>query len=266
MKFLLKSFLILSISAASVSPSPSSRAKSLGGSGPFTFDYLLGENTNFNSPAKVIFVDYDVDKSYITKLLSAGKRVICYVNVGAYENWRSDKASFPSSVLGNDYEDWEGEKWLDIRQLDILMPIMTARFASAAKKGCEGIDPDNMNGVEVNTGFPISAQDQLAFNKAIAAEVRKAGMLAGLKNDNEQAKELEPFTDFAVVEQCARYKECGNFDAYIKNNKPVFGIEYTDYWNKNTFTATVCPLVKTTGISFILKKLDLLNNFIVSCL
>jgi hypothetical protein len=44
-----------------------------------------------------------------------GRKVICYFSAGSYENWRSDKNDFPSDVLGNKLEHWEGEKWLDIR-------------------------------------------------------------------------------------------------------------------------------------------------------
>lgn len=81
---------------------------------------------------------------------------------------------------------------------------MRRRFQDAVAKGCEGIDPDNMNGWSVNTGFPISFNDQIIYNQAIAREIRRMGMLSGLKNDNEQAVLLEPFSDFAVVEVCLK--------------------------------------------------------------
>ena len=37
-----------------------------------------------------------------------------------------------------------GEWWLDIRQMDILMPIMRARLDLAVQKKCDAIEPDNM--------------------------------------------------------------------------------------------------------------------------
>lgn len=51
------------------------------GSGPFSFDYLLGEDRNFTSPADVLFVDHDVSQQYIQQIIAIGKTVICYVNV-----------------------------------------------------------------------------------------------------------------------------------------------------------------------------------------
>lgn len=53
---------------------------------------------------------------------------------------------------------------------------MQRRFQDAVAKGCQGIDPDNMNGWSVDTGFEISFNDQLIYNQAIAREVRRLGI------------------------------------------------------------------------------------------
>ena len=60
--------------------------------------------------------------------------LICYIDVGTAENWRSDYSSFPASVMGSS-NGWPGERWLDIRQLAVLEPIMTARFQMCREKG-----------------------------------------------------------------------------------------------------------------------------------
>lgn len=66
--------------------------------------------------AHVFDIDlFDADQSAITQLHSMGRKVICYFSAGSYENWRTDRHDFPSDVLGNNLEHWEGEKWLDIR-------------------------------------------------------------------------------------------------------------------------------------------------------
>lgn len=81
---------------------------------------------------------------------------------------------------------------------------MRNRYRIAAAKGCQGIDPDNMNGWSVDTGFPISYENQLVYNRYVSAEARVLGMLAGLKNDNEQASDLIDAVDFAVLEVCIK--------------------------------------------------------------
>jgi len=59
-------------------------------------------------------VYYDVDlfntpQSVIDELHAKGRAVICYVNVGASENWRADFKQFPAAAMGNGLAGWEGE-------------------------------------------------------------------------------------------------------------------------------------------------------------
>lgn len=59
---------------------------------------------------------------------------------------------------------------------------MQHRFEDAVAKGCQGIDPDNMNGWSVDSGFDISYNDQLIYNEAIAREVRRLEIYLIKKN------------------------------------------------------------------------------------
>src|SRR5947207_1939713 len=82
---------------------------------------------------------YDVDgfeatKRLITKMHGRGIKAVCYLSAGSWESWRSDAGDFPASVLGRS-NGWPGEKWLDIRRIDLLGPIMKARIAMCAAKG-----------------------------------------------------------------------------------------------------------------------------------
>ena len=60
---------------------------------------------------------FDNDVAAVAALHAQGSVVICYISVGSWEDWRPDAGQFPSEVLGNDYEGWPGEKWLDIRRI-----------------------------------------------------------------------------------------------------------------------------------------------------
>ena len=82
---------------------------------------------------------YDIDgfensAAEVASLHAQGKRVICYVDVGTAESFRPDYSSFPASVLGRS-NGWPGERWLDIRRLEVLEPIMAARFEMCREKG-----------------------------------------------------------------------------------------------------------------------------------
>jgi hypothetical protein len=201
---------------------------------------------------------FDNDASVVTALHNQGKRVICYIDVGTAENFRSDYSSFPSAVLG-DSNGWPGEKWLDIRALSTLEPIMTARFQMCAQKGFDAVEPDNIDGYENTTGFPLSAQDQLTFNEWVASAVHALGMAVLQKNDPDQASDLEPYFDGVLDEQCNEYSECDSFQPYLSDNKPVLNAEY------NLQTSQFCPADQSAGIMGALFNLDLDGNTFQPC-
>jgi len=63
-----------------------------------------------------------------------GRRVICCINVGAAESFRPDYRLFPREVVGKG-NGWEGERWLDIRRIDVLGHVMARASTCAAPKG-----------------------------------------------------------------------------------------------------------------------------------
>jgi len=81
----------------------------------------------------------------ITKLHNLGKKVICYFSAGSYEPYRPDANQFQPSDLGNGMVGWPDEKWIDISSTSVRS-IMAARIQMAASKGCDAVDPDNMDG------------------------------------------------------------------------------------------------------------------------
>lgn len=81
----------------------------------------------------------------ITKLHNLGKKVICYFSGGSYEPYRPDANQFQQSDLGESMDGWPDERWVDIRSANVRS-IMAARIQMAASKGCDAIDPDNMDG------------------------------------------------------------------------------------------------------------------------
>jgi hypothetical protein len=161
----------------------------------------------------------------VALLHSRRQHVICYVDVGSWERWRPDGGRFPGSVLGRS-NGWPGERWLDIRRLAVLEPIMRARFAMCARKGFDAVEPDNIDGFENGTGFAISARDQLTYDRWVARAVHALGMAVFEKNDPEQATKLQPSFDGVLDEQCNQYHECAAFRPFLRAGKPVLDAEY----------------------------------------
>jgi hypothetical protein len=198
---------------------------------------------------------YDIDgvensAAVVRTLHAAGRKVICYVNVGAYESFRPDAKDFPSSVLGKG-NGWDGERWLDIRRLDILRPLMAARFDMCRTKGFDAVEPDNVDGYVNDTGFPLTAAQQLAYNRMIAQLAHERGLSVGLKNDLDQVGSLVGDFDFSVDEQCAEFDECEELTPFIAADKAVFHVEY------NLTVGQFCARTKKLGFSSMVKHLDL---------
>jgi hypothetical protein len=200
---------------------------------------------------------FDNDGSIVAALHDQDHKVICYISVGSWEDWRPDADQFPASVLGNDYEGWRGERWLDIRQIDLLAPIMRARLNQCASKGFDGVEPDNMDGFTNDTGFPLTYQDQLDYNIWLAQEAHARGLSIGLKNDGEQAGDLLPYFDWALTEDCFAQEWCDAVAPFVTAGKAVFAAEYTDELRVAQFLDQVCPQATALGFSVILKNRDL---------
>jgi len=191
------------------------------------WQWQLTSPVDLTVDAQVYDIDlFDNDASVVKALHDKGRRAICYMSVGTFEDWRPDAAKFPESVKGLGVSGWPGEKWLDIRNLDALKPILDARFDLCKAKGFDSVEPDNVDGYTNKTGFPLTAADQIKFNTYLANAAHARGLSVGLKNDLDQVAELQPVFDWALNEQCFQYKECGTLLPFINAGKAVFEVEY----------------------------------------
>ncbi|SEM71101.1 hypothetical protein SAMN05444354_121105 [Stigmatella aurantiaca] len=208
-------------------------------------------NTSFN--VAVYDVDlFDTPASTLSALKAQGRKVICYFSAGSYENWRSDAGSFPAAALGNTLDGWPGERWLDIRNTKVR-DIMRTRIELARQKGCDAVDPDNVDGYANSTGFKLTSADQLSFNRFLAAEAHARGLAVGLKNDVGQVAQLVNDFDFQVNEECFQYDECEELLPFINAGKPVFNIEY----GGNSLAQQICPRANALNFDTLVKNLDL---------
>lgn len=218
---------------------------------------------NPDVPVTVLNLDgFDTSAETVAALRARGVYPMCYINVGASENWRPDMASFPKEILGNAYDGWDGEHWLDIRRIDLLGPILAKRFEMCREKGFLGVDPDNLDSYQQSkTGFPITEEDQIKFLKWISKTARKQGLAIGLKNAPELVPQLVNDFDWVLTESCFDQQWCGELTPFRKAGKPVYMIEYTD--NK-TKAADMCVVAKRLGFTAVLKHREL-DQYRESC-
>ncbi|MFK4069781.1 endo alpha-1,4 polygalactosaminidase [Streptomyces sp. NPDC029674] len=193
------------------------------------FDYQLGGP--YAPPSKVRAVSRDR-----TADPAPGRYNICYVNAfqaqpgkAAARWWQREH----STLLLRDEEghevvdeDWQ-EPLLDIsteKKRAALAEIVGKWIDGCAEAGFDAVEPDNLDSYERSDGL-LTTGDAAAFARLLARRAHSEGLAIAQKNTTDLLDHRERIGfDFAVTEECARYKECPDFvSAY---DGKVFDIEY----------------------------------------
>ena len=80
----------------------------------------------------------------IADLHKSGHKVYSYINIGSVEDFRSYYKQYESLTFG-DYENWEGERWVDVSS-DMWKDFILKKLApDILKKGVDGLFVDNVD-------------------------------------------------------------------------------------------------------------------------
>lgn len=159
---------------------------------------------------------------------------ICYVN--AFQAQPDAEGDWDADLLLRDRsgkvvmdKDW-GEAMLDIGT-----PAKRARIAekvddwidACADKGFDAVEPDNYDSYTRAPHGLLTAADAEAFQTLLARHAHARHLAVAQKNTLELAKDRKRVgLDFAVVEECGQYDECGSYvDAFGDH---VIVVEYTE--------------------------------------
>ncbi|KAL4901302.1 hypothetical protein BDW74DRAFT_84984 [Aspergillus multicolor] len=213
---------------------------------------------------------FDNEKEMMDELHNDGRKVICYFSAGTYEDWRDDASKFPSDDIGDNLDEWEGESWVNIRSSKIR-DIMLDRLDIAVEKGCDGVDPDNVDGYDNTNGLDLTEDDTVDYMNFLAEEAHSRNLSIGLKNAGAVIDRVIGNMQWSVNEQCAQYEECDTYAAFVRKNKPVFHIEYPkgdDTNNQVSVTgakkASACDFDDSNEFSTLIKNMDL-DNWLQEC-
>ncbi|MBW5421115.1 hypothetical protein GKQ77_05975 [Streptomyces sp. BG9H] len=193
------------------------------------FDYQLGGA--YPPPPKVRAVSRDRGADP-----APGRYNICYVNAfqaqpgkDAARWWQREH---PDLILRDQKgrtvvdEDWQ-EPLLDIStrgKRSALLKVVGGWIDGCAKAGFDAVEPDNLDSYERSKGL-LTADDAAAFARLLARRAHAEGLAIAQKNTTDLLERRRTIGfDFAVTEECARYKECGAYEAAYDGK--VFDIEY----------------------------------------
>ncbi len=231
-----------------------------------TWQWQLQGTLNTTYDVDLYDIDlFDTPATTIASLQGAGRKVICYFSAGTYEPWREDAGQFVEADLGDPLADFADERWLDIRSPNVHA-IMKARLDLAVTRGCDGVEPDNVDSYTNEPGLPLTADDQLTYNRFIANQAHTRGLSVALKNDLDQVEALVDYFDFAINEQCHEYEECSVLAPFTAAGKAVLVAEYQDrFVNPGPERDAMCANALAAGLRVLGLSWDLDDSLRFSC-
>lgn len=213
---------------------------------------------------------YDIDgfnntTADVTALHSLGKKAICYVEVGAAENYRPDYSQFPASALGNAVLGYPYEKYVNINDSTVVSVIKN-RINMCHQKGFDGVEPDIDDSYGFNTGFNLTLQDEVDYLTNLSNYAHSLGMAWGLKNGADSGSPVAflsamvPHVDFVVAEGPFDQNTSQYFYPLFNNaNKAFFDAEYSSAPN------SYCPISIADNMNAVLFSTSLDGSQRITC-
>jgi hypothetical protein len=186
---------------------------------------------------------YDIDgiinpPSTVSALHTAGKHVVCYIEVGAAGNYYSAAAEGlrttyyqqlqTAGLFGHKVPGYP-ERYLDIRSPKTVRIIEAMIGQQCEAKGFDAVETDIDEEYNDPSGLPLSKAVQEAYMTKLADYMHGLGLGWWIKNPDDTgdsyATDMFKLADAVLTEQCNQYSSCGLLSAYV-GHKAVFNAEY----------------------------------------
>jgi len=191
---------------------------------PMRWDWQIGRTVPLQRTGRSAVDIYDVD-GFLTTRAEVGAietswqastlphpRTVCYLDL-AWEDYRPDATPggyFPAAALGSVYFGYPEERWVDLRQLDALEPMLRERVGMCAAKGFDAVELDDIDSFDPpsTSGFQLTPGDAQNFLAYAFNLIHADGMTALWKNSPYLAWWGRQYADGAVVEECYLNHAC----------------------------------------------------------
>jgi hypothetical protein len=191
---------------------------------PMRWDWQIGRTTPLQRTGRSAVDIYDVDgflttKAQVTAMTTSWQaatlphpKAVCYLDL-AWEDYRPDGTpgtAFPAAALGNIYFGYPEERWVDLRQLDALKPMLGERIGMCARKGFDAVELDDIDSFDPpsTTGFHLTPGDLQNFLAYAFNLIHADGMTGLWKNSPLLSWWGRQYADGAVVEECYSSQQC----------------------------------------------------------
>jgi len=200
---------------------------------PMRWDWQIGRTDPQQRTGRRAVDIYDIDgflttRAQVSAIHSrwqastlAHPKAVCYLDL-AWEDYRPDGSPgqvFPAAALGHVYFGFPQERWVDLRQLNALKPMLRERLSRCASKGFDAVELDDIDSFDPpsTTGFRLTPGDAQNFLAWAFNEIHRLGMTGLWKNSPLLAWWGRQYSDGAVVEECYTFGGC--FSAAAKGTK-----------------------------------------------
>lgn len=131
----------------------------------------------------------------IPAMHDAGNLVGCYISSGTCEDWRDDFSQMQPHCVATQWGEWAGEYFVDMPNAT-LETVMAARIDKMREWGCDMVEFDNMDwafddDLKAEYGFSASAEDAIAYNRALCDYTRSQGLACMAKNTADGAADFD---------------------------------------------------------------------------
>jgi len=192
------------------------------------------------APTPVI---YDIDgiinpASTVAALHALGKRVVCYIEVGAAGDYYSTADERISTTyydqlraageFGNKVDGYP-EYYLNIQSSTTVAIIESMIDQQCAAKGFDAVETDIDEEYGDGSGFPLTKIVEENYMTTLADYMHGLGLGWWIKNPDDTgdsyATAMYSLADAVLTEQCNQYSTCDLLSAYV-GHKAVFNAEY----------------------------------------
>jgi hypothetical protein len=203
------------------------------------FDYQIGGDYAVPQGTTVVARDW-----FIGEPIEEGYS-LCYVNAFQTQSDEDgvdrpdEKSNWPEDLVLNELGDdpnWGGEYLVDISTAGKrseaaawLLPMI----ATCADKGFDAVEFDNLDSwtrfdeTPLASSVPFGRSDAIEFARIITDLAHNVGLAVGQKNTADVLEDSGAIGfDFAVVEECGQFAECGDFATVYGDD--IVAIEYSD--------------------------------------
>lgn len=191
------------------------------------FDYQLGGDYALPEGAEAVVRQWDAqpDESAYS---------ICYVNAFQTEaeaDSPDGADAWPRGTVWQDAEDpdWPGEHPIDISTAHnrrSATDFVVRRFEECVDSGFDAVELDNLDTFTRYPQAPFDRNDTIAYARQLVDAAHRLGLSVAQKNTAELLDAASEIGfDFAIVESCGEFGECGEF-AEVYGGR-VYAIEYS---------------------------------------